>query len=263
LNALPTPSELGDNQAVVDAAALSDIATDALQPTAALDAAALTALAQQNNSGTATGSSGGAREGSANVTQVAGSRTGGSATTQAPAGAVRREKEEVSQLNQQERVRLVQRVARSFSRLGPEGGQVTLKLHPPQLGVLNMSVRIEGQTMTAKLRTESTAARDAILENLPVLRERLAEQGIEVESFQVEVASDRQTSTDGQSQSQAQNAFDGEASGDSRGGPRAVDYRRLARSGSPLEGAPLGVTRGPTQMGWPSYAASRSLDIRA
>ena len=37
-------------------------------------------------------------------------------------------------------------VARSFSRLGPDGGQVTLKLNPPQLGVLNVSIKIEGQT---------------------------------------------------------------------------------------------------------------------
>ncbi len=56
------------------------------------------------------------------------------------------------QLSQQERVRLVQRVARSFSRLGPDGGQVTLKLHPPQLGVLNVSIKIEGQAMTARMQ---------------------------------------------------------------------------------------------------------------
>ena len=93
-----------------------------------------------------------------------------------------------AQLNRNDQIRLINRVSRSFSRLGPDGGQVQLKLHPPQLGVLNMQVRMEGRSMTAKLATESVAAQEAIVESLPVLRQRLAEQGIEISQFQVEVA---------------------------------------------------------------------------
>lgn len=91
-------------------------------------------------------------------------------------------------LTQQERVRLVQRIARSFGRLGPTGGQINLRLHPPQLGALNVQVRLEGRDMAARLTTETAAARDVILESLPVLRGRLAEQGFEVSQFQVDVA---------------------------------------------------------------------------
>lgn len=93
-----------------------------------------------------------------------------------------------AELTQQERVRLIQRVSRSFARLGATGGSIALRLHPPQLGTLNVQVRIEGRSMTAKLTTESAAAREAILESLPVLRSRLAEQGFEISQFQVEVA---------------------------------------------------------------------------
>ena len=93
-----------------------------------------------------------------------------------------------AKLNQQETVRLIQRVARSFNRLGPMGGEVNLRLHPPELGSLNVQVRLEGKSMTAKLTAETGAAREVILENLPVLKSRLAEQGIEVALFQVDVA---------------------------------------------------------------------------
>ncbi len=126
-----------------------------------------------------------------------------------------------SVLTQQERVRLVQRVSRSFARLGPTGGQINIKLHPPQLGSLNVQVRLEGRTMTAKLSTETAAARDAILESLPVLRSRLAEQGFEVSQFQVEVADNNSNAADASHQQTLSDPSDN--------GQRAapVDYRRL------------------------------------
>ncbi len=95
-------------------------------------------------------------------------------------------------LTQQEKIRLIQRVTRSFSRLGVDGGQINLRLHPPQLGALNVQVRLEGRSMTAKLTTETGAARDAILESLPILKNRLAEQGFEISQFLVEVANNDQ-----------------------------------------------------------------------
>ena len=126
------------------------------------------------------------------------------------------------ELTQHERIRLVQRVARSFARLGPTGGQINLRLHPPQLGSLNVQVRLEGRSMTAKLTTETSAARDAILESLPVLRGRLAEQGYEVSQFQVEVADNNADANFGRNNEQAAQ--------DSRRDAQAsqVDYRRLA-----------------------------------
>ena len=42
--------------------------------------------------------------------------------------------------------------------------------------------------MAARVSTETAAAQEAILENLPALRMRLADQGFEVSQFQVEIA---------------------------------------------------------------------------
>ncbi len=163
------------------------------------------------------------------------------------------------EITQQERVRLVQRVARSFSRLGPEGGQVTLKLHPPQLGVLNVSIKIEGQTLTARMQTESSAARDAIIENLPLLRERLNEQGIEIEKFQVEVGQQEDlTGNNGQP-----NSFAGNGSGAQRESTSTeYDYRRVARESARRQSVAAAPLLGESRVqGWP--AVDRSLDVRA
>jgi flagellar hook-length control protein FliK len=132
-------------------------------------------------------------------------------------------REQSVDLSQQDRVRLVQRISRSFSRLGPMGGLVNIKLHPPQLGSLNVQVQLEGRNMTAKLSTESAAARDAILESLPVLRGRLAEQGFEISQFQVEVADNNTDAAMGGNQQQNTS----EQFGD-RQEQANVDYRRLA-----------------------------------
>ncbi|RMF41948.1 MAG: flagellar hook-length control protein FliK [Planctomycetota bacterium] len=107
-----------------------------------------------------------------------GSRSGRTATA---------ESEQPDVLTRQQQVRLVQRIARSFNRLTPHGGQITLRLHPPQLGALAVRVRIEGRSLEARLTAETSAARDAILENLPALRTRLADQGFEISQFQVDV----------------------------------------------------------------------------
>ncbi len=159
-------------------------------------------------------------------------------------------------MNQQERVRLVQRVARSFSRLGPEGGQVTLKLHPPELGVLNVSIRIDGQTMSARLQTETSAARDVILENLPVLKDRLSEQGIEVEKFQVDVSGGNADLAGG---SNLASNSQGDSNGPSNSGSSSIDYRRLSRAAAVR--SPI-LTPNPAFVG-SSLPQGRSLDVKA
>lgn len=155
------------------------------------------------------------------------SKSNATSAQRADAKAGANETQRPDALTQAERVRLVQRVSRSFSRLGPMGGQINIRLHPPQLGSLNVQVRLEGRTMTAKLTTETSAARDAILESLPVLRGRLAEQGFQISSFHVEVADNNADAASGNGNPQG--AFDHSTGGDGRNQEgRDVDYRRLA-----------------------------------
>jgi flagellar hook-length control protein FliK len=52
-----------------------------------------------------------------------------------------------------------------------------------------MSLRIEGNTVFAEMKVETTAARDALMKNLPVLKDRLAEQGMQVQNFDVQTDS--------------------------------------------------------------------------
>ena len=51
---------------------------------------------------------------------------------------------------------------------------------------------MQGGALTARLETDTPLARSVLLENLPVLRDRLAEQGVRVEQFDVDLL-DRQT----------------------------------------------------------------------
>ncbi|HUP77312.1 MAG TPA: flagellar hook-length control protein FliK, partial [Pirellula sp.] len=86
--------------------------------------------------------------------------------------------------------KLVQRVLRGVEQLANGGGQVRLRLHPPELGSLQMSLRMEDGQVFAKLEVENSTARDALLNNIQTLRDRLAEQGMRVVTFKVEVSTD-------------------------------------------------------------------------
>ncbi len=87
--------------------------------------------------------------------------------------------------------RFVQRVARAFQAAQDRGGEIRLRLHPPELGSLRLEVKVEGGVMSARIEAETASARSVLLDNLPALRQRLADQGIRVEQFDVDI-SDRQ-----------------------------------------------------------------------
>jgi len=92
-------------------------------------------------------------------------------------------------LSRYQETKLVQRVLRGIEQLSNGGGQVRLRLHPQELGTLQMTLRIEGSQMSAKLEVENSTAKEALLQNLQGLKDRLADQGMKVERFEVTVAS--------------------------------------------------------------------------
>lgn len=112
------------------------------------------------------------------ATAEAGSRPG-TAAPNAP---------EADQANGVDRVRFVQRVVRAFQATGERGGTVRLRLSPPELGSLRVEISVNQGVMNARLEAENQTARQLLLENLPMLRERLADQGIKVEQFQVDLS---------------------------------------------------------------------------
>jgi flagellar hook-length control protein FliK len=94
------------------------------------------------------------------------------------------------------RVRLVQRVARAFQRLGPDGGRINMMLHPAELGSLKLDLKIDGQHVNARMTAESEAAAGVLREHLPELRQKLIDSGLIVDKIELDVAQ-RETGTGG------------------------------------------------------------------
>jgi len=83
--------------------------------------------------------------------------------------------------------RFVQRVANAFQALGNQSGSLKLRLSPPDLGSLQVEVRIDQGQLTAHLQAETPEARTMLLDNLPALRDRLEQQDIKVARFDVDL----------------------------------------------------------------------------
>ena len=100
-----------------------------------------------------------------------------------------------SATQQVDRARFVQRVARAFEAVGDRGGSLRLRLSPPELGQLRLEISVRHGALTAQIEAETSAARDLLLQNLPQLRERLAQQDIRIERFDVDLT-DRSLGSD-------------------------------------------------------------------
>ena len=77
---------------------------------------------------------------------------------------------------------VVTRMAGSFNG---ESGRMTLRLHPAELGSLKLDLQVEGQTIRAHLQAQTTQVQEVLERNLPQLRQALAEQGLKIDQFQV------------------------------------------------------------------------------
>lgn len=83
--------------------------------------------------------------------------------------------------------RFLQRVVKAFESAHQRDGEVRLRLHPAELGALSIEVKVQDSVLTARVQAETLEARATIVDNLPALRERLAEQGIRIERFDVDL----------------------------------------------------------------------------
>jgi flagellar hook-length control protein FliK len=129
-------------------------------------------------------------------------------------------------------VRFVQRVERAFAAMGDGGGTVRLKLNPPELGSVHMEITVIKGVMKARLEAETKEAKNLLLENLPALRDRLAQQNIKIQKFDVDL---RDPSSGGAFQQSANQAETGSGGGGYRS-PQPQS-RENAQSASPTAGA--------------------------
>ena len=83
--------------------------------------------------------------------------------------------------------RFINRVARAFDFAQDRGGVLKLRLSPPELGSLRLEVTLKEGAVVARLETETTTAKTVLMDNLAQLKERLAEQNIRIETFDVDV----------------------------------------------------------------------------
>lgn len=91
------------------------------------------------------------------------------------------------QLSQSDRVRLVERVARAVRTAEQRGGDLKIRLSPPELGSLKLQVKMTDGTLSARIEAETPEARQVLVDNLPQLRERLSDQNIRVEKFDIDL----------------------------------------------------------------------------
>jgi flagellar hook-length control protein FliK len=96
--------------------------------------------------------------------------------------------------------RFVGRVAKAIQTASERGGALHLRLSPPELGSLRLALTVDNGVMSATLEADSSAARQVLLDHLPALRDRLAEQNIRIERFDVDV---RQEGSGGQADARA------------------------------------------------------------
>ncbi|WP_019216723.1 flagellar hook-length control protein FliK [Legionella tunisiensis] len=62
----------------------------------------------------------------------------------------------------------------------------TIKLNPPELGPLEVSIKVVKEAATVNITTHSVSVRDLIEQALPRLRDMMAEQGINLSQVNIE-----------------------------------------------------------------------------
>ncbi len=98
--------------------------------------------------------------------------------------------------------RFVSRVAKAVQTANDRGGPLQLRLSPPELGSLKIQLTLKDGGLSASLEADNSNARKLLLDHLPALRDRLAEQNIRVDRFDVDV---KQENSGGQANSRGSN----------------------------------------------------------
>ncbi len=97
------------------------------------------------------------------------------------------------------------RIARGLqSALAQRGGTVTLRLHPPELGILKVQMQIQEGQVRAQFMTDNAAAKGLLTQELGNLRTALERQGLTVERLEVQMQPTQTTNMQSGQQSMTQ-----------------------------------------------------------
>lgn len=123
----------------------------------------------------------------------------------------------------------------------PAGGEMKMRLDPPEIGVLQISVKVVNGTMTASFQTDNDKATQLLSHSLGRLKESLEAQGINVEKLQVQQAPKNEANSQQATQDQSrQNGQSGESAqqGWNQQQRRELLHRmqrRMLNGGDPLD----------------------------
>ncbi len=151
--------------------------------------------------------------------------------------------------------RVLQRALAGIEQLQDGSSPVRIRLHPHELGSLQVTVRVENSQVIAAIEVEHSAAKQVLLENLPKLQASLKDQGITIADFRVEVVPPGEFSgatTGGFHQQQGQFRDGASSSQTSR-------YAEIARNR--LEQVPVGAASGTPMAAW--SRRDGNLDVNA
>lgn len=133
------------------------------------------------------------------------------------------------------RAKFIERVEKAFEAMGERTGSLKLRLSPPELGSLKLEVSVQKGELKARIEAETPTARSLLLDNLPALREKLAEQNINIKQFDVDL-------TDRQPGGMSQQTF-GQANSDSQRGNRFSPRANLSESAAPVSASAPSTAR--------------------
>jgi len=94
---------------------------------------------------------------------------------------------------------LADRVSNAIRLSHQNGRQLRIRLHPPELGALQIEISARDGVLTARLEVQTPSTRQVILENMSLLRDALSQNGMAVERISVQLAHEN-WNDDGQSE---------------------------------------------------------------
>ena len=119
----------------------------------------------------------------------------------------------LSQVDQSPSDANLARIARGLqSAISQNGGAVTLRLHPPELGAVRIEVEIHDGVVRAQFQAQNESVRALLMHQLQNLRQALQGHGLVVDRLDVQTEAQPQMSQDG-SQSWNEDAADGRSRG--------------------------------------------------
>jgi len=101
--------------------------------------------------------------------------------------------ENLSRTDIADRARLIHRISKAFTKMGTDGGQIRMKMHPETLGGVLLEMRVRGRNVEATVTADNEAARGVLQQQLSELRQRLESQGMTVQRLEVVLRDDSAT----------------------------------------------------------------------